>query len=48
MTAVQKFKWFYKYFKNGIYGGRTSEKSIGWVIKDIYHIKERRKWYMNR
>ena len=114
MTAVQKFKWFYKYFKNSIYGGRTSEKSIGWVIKDederdrflktfynrcpylagfgesptgkyyllknkwegvrhiincvslgrqrptkfpkyiwwairdIYHIKERRKWYMNR
>lgn len=34
MTAVQKFKWFYKYFKNSIYGGRTSEKSLGWVIRD--------------
>lgn len=34
MTAVQKFRWFYKYFKSSIYGGRTSEKSMSWIIKD--------------
>lgn len=34
MTAVQKFRWFYKYFKESIYGGRISEKSMSLIIKD--------------